>query len=248
MKKHYRSIWISDVHLGTRACHAELLADFLKHHTCDNLYLVGDIIDGWHLKRKFYWKDSHSEVIRQVLKKQHKGTKIVYIVGNHDEFLRPWLGHIHLGGIVMADHYDHIGVDGKRYLITHGDLFDGVTSLAPWLSHLGDNAYNFLIWFNRYFNKARNLFGLRYWSLSAYLKKSVKKSLDFIFKFEENLATYAKSQGYDGVVAGHIHTPVIKEINGILYCNDGDWQESCSALVEYDNGTLELIYWHEIQK
>lgn len=247
-KTHYKSIWISDIHLGTRGCQAELLNDFLKHHSCDTLYLVGDVIDGWSLRQRFYWKESFNLAIRQVLSKQKNGSKVIYIAGNHDEFLRPWSDHIDLGGIEIADEWDHIGTDGKRYLVTHGDLFDGVTSLAPWLSKLGSNAYDALIWFNRHFNKARNLFGLRYWSVSAWLKKSVKKSLEFIFSFEKNLATYCKSKGYDGVICGHIHTPVIKEIDGVTYMNDGDWQESCSALVEHNDGTFELIYWHEIQQ
>lgn len=247
-KCHYRSIFISDIHLGTKGCQAELLNDFLKHHSCDYLYLVGDIIDGWRIKKKFFWKDSHSNVIRHIINKQRHGTTVIYIAGNHDEFIRPWLTHINLGGIILADNYDHCGADGKKYLVTHGDLFDGVTSLAPWLSRLGDDAYNFLIWLNRHFNKARNLFGLRYWSLSSYLKKNVKKSLDFIFAFEKNLATYASSKNYEGVICGHIHTPEIKEVAGITYMNDGDWQESCSALVEHDDGKFELVYWHEITK
>lgn len=246
--KHYRSIFISDVHLGTRGCHAERLNDFLKNHSCDNLYLIGDIIDGWRIKKKFFWNDSHSLVIRQIINKQRHGSKIIYIAGNHDEFLRPWIGHIAIGGITIVDEIDHIGVDGNTYLVTHGDLFDGVTSLAPWLSRLGDDAYNFLIWLNRHFNKARNLFGLRYWSLSSYLKKNVKKSLNFIFAFENNLVDYARSKGYKGVICGHIHTAEIKEINGITYMNDGDWVESCTALVENLDGTFELVHWHDTQK
>lgn len=245
---HYRSIFVSDVHLGTRGCQADLLNNFLKLHSCDNLYLIGDIIDGWRMKKKFFWPEAHNLVIRQVINKQRHGSKVIYIAGNHDEFLRPWLSHINIEGITIADEIDHVGVDGKRYLVVHGDLFDGVTKLAPWLSKLGDSAYDFLIWLNRHFNRARNLFGLRYWSLSAYLKKNVKKSLDFIFDFENNLATYCKSKGYDGVICGHIHTPEIKDVDGVVYMNDGDWQESCSALVEHLDGTFELIYWHDIQE
>lgn len=246
-KTHYRSIFISDVHLGTKSCQAELLNDFLKHHSCDNLYLVGDIIDGWRIRKKFYWKESHNLVIRQIISKQKHGSKIVYIAGNHDEFIRPWLGHFSIGGIELVDSYDHIGPDGKKYLVTHGDLFDGITSLAPWLAHIGDSAYEFLIWLNRYINKTRNMFGLRYWSLAAYLKRKTKKSLEFIFEFERTLTEYAASKGYAGVIAGHIHTPEIKDINGTMYYNDGDWTDSCSALVEHDDGTFELIYWHELK-
>lgn len=245
---HYRSIFVSDVHLGTRGCQAELLNNFLKLHSCDNLYLVGDIIDGWRMKKKFFWKESHSLVIRQVINKQRHGSKIIYIAGNHDEFLRPWISHFAVEGIEVVDNYDHVGADGKKYLVTHGDLFDGVTNLAPWLAVLGDSAYDFLIWLNRHFNRARNLFGLRYWSLSAYLKKNVKNALDFIFEFEHNLATYCKSKGYDGVICGHIHTPEIKQVDGVVYMNDGDWQESCSALVETLDGEFKLIYWHDIQE
>jgi UDP-2,3-diacylglucosamine pyrophosphatase LpxH len=254
---HFRSIFVSDIHLGTRGCQAELLNDFLKNHSCDNLYLIGDIIDGWRMKKKFFWAESHNLVIRQVINKQRHGSNIIYVAGNHDEFLRPWLNHIAIEGIEIVDDYEHIGVDGKRYLVTHGDLFDGVTKLAPWLSKLGDSAYDFLIWLNRHFNKARNLFGLRYWSLSAYLKKNVKKSLEFIFDFEKNLADYCKAQGYDGVLCGHIHTGDIKHINGIVYMNDSDWVESCGCIVEdmngnfiyhsYANGKLEPIKLLDIQ-
>jgi UDP-2,3-diacylglucosamine pyrophosphatase LpxH len=233
---HFRSIWVSDVHLGTRGCQAELLNNFLKLHSCDTLYLVGDIIDGWRMKKKFFWKESHSLVIRQVINKQRHGSKIIYIAGNHDEFLRPWLEHIAIEGIELVDHYDHIGVDGKKYLVTHGDLFDGVTNLAPWLAVLGDSAYDFLIWLNRHFNRARNLFGLRYWSLSAYLKKNVKKALEFVFDFEDNLASYCESKGYDGVICGHIHFGEIKRIGNIIYMNDSDFVESCGCIVELPSG------------
>lgn len=246
-KTHYRSIFISDVHLGTKGCQADLLNDFLKHHSCDNLYLIGDIIDGWRIRKKFYWKESHNLVIRQIINKQKHGSNIVYVAGNHDEFIRPWLGHFSIGGIELVDSYDHIGADGKTYLIVHGDLFDGVTSVVPWLAHLGDSAYEFLIWLNRHYNKARNLFGLRYYSLSGYLKNKTKKALEFIFKFENTISEYAAAKGYSGVIAGHIHEACIKDINGVKYMNDGDWVDSCSAIVEHDDGTFELIYWHEIK-
>lgn len=244
---HYKSIFISDVHLGTKGCQAELLNNFLKNNSCENLFLIGDIIDGWRIKKKFFWPEAHNLVIRQVINKQRHGSNIVYIAGNHDEFLRPWLEHVAIQGVQIVDQYDYVGVNGKKYLITHGDLFDSVTSMAKWLAVLGDSAYEFLIAFNRIFNKFRNLFGLRYWSLSKYLKSNVKKAIDFVFEFEKTLVSYCKTKGYDGVICGHIHTPEIKEIDGITYMNDGDWVESCSALVEHQDGTFELVYWHELQ-
>jgi UDP-2,3-diacylglucosamine pyrophosphatase LpxH len=245
VQKTYRTIFLSDVHLGTKDCKAEELNNFLKNNSCETLYLVGDIIDGWKIQQnKLRWKQSHTNVIRRILGAAKRDTRIVYIAGNHDEFLRPFLQYkLQLGNVEFYNQCEHIGIDGKRYLVTHGDLFDGITRLAPWLSFLGDKAYDFILSVNTNFNHFRHRFGLGYWSLSKYLKARVKKAVDFIFQFEKNLASYCKRKGYAGVICGHIHTAEIKEIDGIVYMNDGDWVESCSALVEHYDGRWEIITW-----
>lgn len=245
----YKTICISDFHLGTKDAKAELLNNFLKHHTCDNLFLVGDIIDGWKIQQnKWAWKQSHTNVIRRILGYSKRGCNVTYVTGNHDEFLRPLVQHrFSLGNIRIVNQAEYRSVDGEQFLITHGDLFDGITRLAPWLSFLGDKAYDFALWFNNYFNYCRTKLGFGYWSLSKFLKHKVKKALDFVFKFETNLTDYAAKRGYDGVICGHIHTPEIKHMpNGMIYMNDGDWVESCSALVEHDDGRWEIIYWNHI--
>jgi UDP-2,3-diacylglucosamine pyrophosphatase LpxH len=243
MEKKYKSIFISDIHLGTNDCKATELIYFLKHNSCEKLYLVGDIIDGWKIQQnKLKWKKSHTNVIRQFLKFAKQKTEVIYIAGNHDEFLRPLIGlGMTLGKISIYNQYAHIGVDGKRYLVTHGDLFDGITRLAPWLSFLGDKGYDVILLLNNKFNWIRHKLGFGYWSLSKYLKHKVKKAVDFIFQFEINLTDYCKKRGYDGVICGHIHHSEIKEINGIVYMNDGDWVESLTALVEHHDGRWEII-------
>jgi UDP-2,3-diacylglucosamine pyrophosphatase LpxH len=245
MDKTYRSIFISDVHLGSKDCKAGHLNNFLKHNTCESLYLVGDIIDAWKIKEnKWRWKQSHTNVVRNVLGHAKRGTKVVYVLGNHDEFLRPYLHYgLGFGMLEITNQSEHIGADGKRYLITHGDLFDGITRLAPWLSILGDKAYDFVLALNSRFNWLRHRLGFGYWSLSLYLKQRVKRAIDFIFHFEKNLAGYCKKKGYDGVICGHIHKAEIKEIDGVVYMNDGDWVESCTALVEHHDGRWEIISW-----
>ena len=245
MDKTYRSIFISDVHLGTKDCKAGHLNNFLKHNTCDTLYLVGDIIDAWKIKQnKWRWKQSHTNVIRRVLGHAKRDTKVIYILGNHDEFLRPYLQYgLGFGMLEIKNQCEHIGADGKRYLVTHGDLFDGISRLAPWLSFLGDKAYDFVLTLNSRFNWFRHRLGFGYWSLSLYLKQRVKRALDFMFQFEKNLAGYCKKKGYDGVICGHIHKAEIKEIDGVVYMNDGDWVESCTALVEHHDGRWEIITW-----
>jgi UDP-2,3-diacylglucosamine pyrophosphatase LpxH len=245
MNKTYRSIFISDVHLGTKDCRAEALNNFLKHNTCDTLYLVGDIIDGWKIKQnKWRWKQSHTNVVRRVLGHAKKGTRVVYVLGNHDEFLRPFLQYnLSFGMLEMVNQCEHIGADGKHYLVIHGDLFDGITRLAPWLSFLGDRAYDFILSVNNKFNWILHRIGIGYFSLSRFLKHRVKKALDFIFQFEKNLAGYCKKKGYDGVICGHIHHAEIKEIDGVTYMNDGDWVESLTALVEHHNGRWEIVTW-----
>ena len=240
--RHYRAIWISDIHLGTSGCKAEFLLDFLRVNESDQLYLVGDIVDGWQLKRGWYWKQSHNDVVQKVLRKARKGTKVTYIVGNHDEVLREFLG-LRFGEILIENEAVHELRDGRRLWVTHGDLFDGVIQYAKWLAYLGDTAYTMALKVNDHFNYLRHKMGMSYWSLSQYLKHRVKNAISFITAFEEALTTEARRRGYDGVVCGHIHRPEIREIDGTLYCNDGDWVESLSALVETHEGELELVYW-----
>jgi len=245
MQKTYRSIFISDVHLGTKDCQADKLNNFLKHNTCDTLYLVGDIIDAWKIQQnKWRWKQSHTNVVRRVLGHAKRGTKVIFIAGNHDEFLRPMIPYgFSFGSIEIHNQIEHIGADGKHYLVVHGDMFDGLTRLAPWLSFLGDKAYDFILSLNSKLAWIRHRMGFGYFSLSRFLKHRVKKAVDFIFKFERNLAAYCKKRGFDGVICGHIHHAEIKEIDGVTYMNDGDWVESCTALVEHHNGKWEIITW-----
>jgi UDP-2,3-diacylglucosamine pyrophosphatase LpxH len=245
MQKTYRSIFVSDVHLGTKDCKADHLNNFLKHNSCDTLYLVGDIIDAWKIQQnRWRWKQSHTNVVRRVLGHAKRGTRVVFIAGNHDEFLRPMIPYgFSFGLIEIHNQIEHIGADGKHYLVVHGDLFDGITRLAPWIAFLGDKAYDFVLELNNKFNWIRRRMGFGYFSLSKFLKHKVKKAVDFIFKFEENLANYCKKRGFDGVICGHIHHAEIKEINGVMYMNDGDWVESCTALVEHWDGHWEIITW-----
>jgi UDP-2,3-diacylglucosamine pyrophosphatase LpxH len=244
-KNDYRSIFISDVHLGTRGCQAAKLVEFLDSNTCDNLYLVGDIIDGWRLKKRIYWPQDHSEVIRKILTKAKNGTKVYYIIGNHDEVLRKWLSFdLRFGRIKLTNRQDYISIDGKKYLIVHGDMFDSLMrENLKWIMHAGDIAYNFLIWFNTKFNSIRKLFGFDYWSLSKYLKSKTKNAVNFIDGFEQRLANYARDKGYDGVICGHIHCAADKKIDNIHYLNCGDWVEGCTAITETRSGKFQLIDW-----
>lgn len=243
----YKSIFISDIHLGTKDCKADLLLDFLSHNECENLYLVGDIIDGWKVqKNKLKWKDSHTRVIRKVLGFSKKGTKITYVAGNHDEFLRLLIPYnVEFGNITFVNQCTHNGIDGNKYLVTHGDFFDGVVRLHKWISFLGDSAYDMVLSFNSKLNWFRHKLGFGYWSLSKFLKIKVKRAVDFIFKFEHTLSEYCKKRNFDGVICGHIHCAEIKTINDVIYMNDGDWVESCTALVENFDGRWEIITWTE---
>jgi UDP-2,3-diacylglucosamine pyrophosphatase LpxH len=247
MKTHYRTIFISDVHLGTKDCKAEALNNFLKNHTCDTLYLVGDIIDAWKIKQnKWRWKQSHTNVVRRILGHAKRNTRVVYVIGNHDEFLRPFLQYnLNFGMVEMHNQIEHIGIDGKHYLVVHGDLFDGITRLAPWLAILGDKAYDAILSINSKFNWILHRMGIGYFSLSRFLKRKVKKAVDFMFQFETNIAAYCKKKGYDGVICGHIHHAEIKDVDGIVYMNDGDWVESYTALVEHTNGRWEIVAWRQ---
>jgi len=241
----YRSIFISDVHLGTKDCKAEALNNFLKHNSCEQLYLVGDIIDGWKIQQnRWRWKQSHTNVVRRILGHAKRGTKIIYVLGNHDEFLRPFLQYnLKFGMIELHNQIEHVGADGKRYLVVHGDLFDGITRLAPWISFLGDKAYDFVLAVNSRFNWIRHRLGFGYWSLSKFLKNKVKKAVDFMFQFERNLTDYCRKRGFDGVICGHIHHAEIKTINNTIYMNDGDWVESLTALVEHHDGQWAILHW-----
>lgn len=246
----YRTIWISDIHLGTRGCKADLLLEFLKHTESDTLYLVGDIVDGWRLKRSWYWNQSHNDVVQKLLRKARKGTDVIYVPGNHDEALRDFIDAtgLQFGGITVQMEAIHQTADGRRLLVTHGDHFDGIVTCAKWLALLGDAAYGFALDLNTWFNHIRRRMGLPYWSLSAYLKHKVKNAVEFISDYEQAIAEEARRRHVDGVVCGHIHHAEIREIDGILYCNDGDWVESCTALVEHADGRLEILRWAELRE
>jgi UDP-2,3-diacylglucosamine pyrophosphatase LpxH len=239
--RHHRTIFISDTHLGTRGCKAEMLADFLEHNSCDTLYLVGDIVDGWQMKR-WYWSEAQERVVREILKKVDDGTRVIYVPGNHDEFLRGYIGRS-VAGIEVVLETIHETAAGKRLLVIHGDQFDGVIGCAKWLAHVGDRAYTFALKLNDGLHTIRRALGLHYWSLSAYLKRVVKNAVEYVSRYEEIVARAAATRGVDGVMCGHIHHAEIRMIGDILYLNDGDWVESCSALVEDASGNLEILRW-----
>jgi UDP-2,3-diacylglucosamine pyrophosphatase LpxH len=243
----YKSIFISDIHLGSKGCKADLLCDFLKHNVAENLYLVGDIIDGWRLKRKFYWLQSHTNVVRRILTASKRGTKVVYVIGNHDDVFRGLLPFdMWFGNIELVNQCRHEAINGKTYMVIHGDIFDGVLrTKLQWLYHLGDFLYNILLDVNILVSKIRNWFGLSHWSLSAYLKHKTKEAVSYLANFEELITEYCAKQKADGVICGHIHHADIKTVNGIEYMNDGDWVESCTALVEHYDGKWEIIQWQQ---
>ena len=237
-----RAVFISDVHLGTAGCQADALLDFLKAYPSQTLYLVGDIIDGWQLRRKWYWPQAHNDVVQKLLRRARKGCRVVFVPGNHDEFARAFIGH-QFGGIEVLDEAVHTTALGKKLWVTHGDYFDGVIQCAKWLAYLGDNLYELTLRLNRYLNHWRAKLGLPYWSLSAFLKHKVKSALNYVTDFERAVATEARKRGYQGVVCGHIHRAEMRDIDGVLYCNDGDWVESRTALVEHHDGRLEIVHW-----
>ncbi|MEX2366935.1 MAG: UDP-2,3-diacylglucosamine diphosphatase [Pseudohongiellaceae bacterium] len=246
-KKTYRAIWISDVHLGTRDCKAALLNSFLKAHRCEKLYLVGDIIDGWRIATaKWYWPAEHNRVVRQVLRKAEKeNTRVYYITGNHDEFLRDYIAEhkIQMGNIQVLNEVFHTTVKGEKIWVVHGDDYDGVTRYHKWVAFAGDLGYNFLLWSNHWVNILRKVFRLPYWSMSRAIKNKVRKSLDFISEFENTVVREAGKYCVQGVICGHIHCAGKKQINGINYYNCGDWVDSCTALVEDDKGKISIIHW-----
>jgi UDP-2,3-diacylglucosamine pyrophosphatase LpxH len=245
--KSHRTIFISDVHLGTRACKADALADFLAKNSCDTLFLVGDIVDGWRLKRRWLWPEAHSRVVREILRKVDEGTRVIYVPGNHDEAFRDYCGR-NIAGVEIAREAVHETVDGKQLLVVHGDQFDGVISYAKWLAHLGDSAYTAALQLNEVFCAARRTLGLPYWSLSAYLKRKVKNAVEYVCRFQEAVAREARARGYDGVVCGHIHHAAMEDMDGLLYLYDGDWVESCTALVEDARGHLSILHWPPFAK
>jgi UDP-2,3-diacylglucosamine pyrophosphatase LpxH len=243
--RHFRSLFISDVHLGTRGCQADLLLDFMRWHDAETIYLVGDIVDGWRLKRAWYWSQAHNDVVQKILRKGRKGARIIYLPGNHDEFLRDYLG-THFGGIEVVDTAIHETADGRRFLVIHGDQFDVVVRHAKWLAFFGDWAYVTALNLNTVVNKIRRTLGFPYWSLSAWAKLKVKNAVNFIGAFEQALTGEARRHGVDGVICGHIHHAAMHEKFGLTYVNCGDWVESCTAIAENPDGSFEIIRWTRI--
>ncbi len=239
---HHKTLFLSDIHLGSKGCQAELLIDFLRQHEAEKIYLVGDIVDGWRLKRSWHWPQQHNDVVQKLLRQARKGTTIKYIAGNHDEFLRGFQG-THFGGVEVMDRTVHEAADGKRYLVLHGDQFDSIVHSVRWLAYLGDFAYDASIIVNRIVARARRVAGLPYWSFSSWAKVRVKKAVNFISAFQKLVADEARRSDVDGVICGHIHHATIEDIGGVSYINTGDWVESCTAVVEDDDGCFEIIHW-----
>ena len=245
-ERRYRTLFISDIHLGTRGCQADRLLEFIRHIDADTIYLVGDIVDGWALRSTWYWPQAHNDVVQKLLRKARKGARIIYIPGNHDEFLRDYYG-THFGGVEVAESAIHTAADGRHYLVTHGDLFDIVIRHARWLAYLGDKAYDWAIAANTVFNKLRRGLGLQYWSLSQWAKYKVKNAVNFIGEFEKTLAAEASRRGLDGVICGHIHHAAVRDDYGFTYINCGDWVESCTAIGERFDGRFEIINWTKLE-
>ena len=243
----YRTVFISDIHLGTAGCNAEMLLDFLKSIECETLYLVGDIVDGWQLRKGWYWPAAHNDVVRCVLKMAKRGAHVVYVPGNHDELFRDFTG-LNFGDVEVVPEDIHTTADGRRLLVLHGDQFDNVVLYHKWLAFLGDSAYVMLLKSNVAVNWVRRKFGLPYWSLAAYMKKRVKNAVSFISRYEEAVAQAAAERHVDGVVCGHIHSAEIRQFGDVTYYNDGDWVESCTALVEHADGRMEIIDWAETRR
>lgn len=242
-----RSVFVSDVHLGSKGCRADQLLDFLKSVEVDYLFLVGDIVDLWAMRKNFFWPQEHNNVLRTVLGKAKGGTRVIYIPGNHDEDLREFCGAV-FGNLEIHREFVHDTADGRQLLVLHGDEFDTVVKCSPWLAKLGSNVYDVILSLNTHVNSIRRLFGLPYWSLATYLKHKAKTAVQYISSFEHAVANAARKRGVDGVVCGHIHRPEISDIDGVQYCNDGDWVESCSALVEDMNGRLAIWSWPEVRE
>lgn len=247
-RRQYRTIWISDIHLGTRGCNADMLIDFLDHVDSETMYLVGDIIDGWRLKKKLHWPAAHNDVVWRLLKRARRGATVIYIPGNHDEIVRQFCG-LDFGGIAIRRDTIHETADGRKLLVLHGDEFDAIMLSHRWLAYVGDAAYTAIMAVSRLVNAWRRLFRMPYWSLSKHAKAKVKNAVEFISRYEEVVAQAAAHRGADGVVCGHIHTAEFRNIDGIAYYNDGDWVEGCTALVEHFDGRMEILHWaEEIQR
>ncbi len=240
-----RSVWISDIHLGFRGCSADYLLDFLHHVECEYLYLVGDIVDVWEMKKRMFWPQAHNNVIRTILGKAKHNTKVIYVPGNHDEVLRDFDGAV-FGNVEIRYEAIHTTAEDKKLLILHGDKFDSIVKISPILAKVGSRLYDYLLRANRWVNLARRKLGFSYWSLAAFLKHKVKNAVQYISNFEEAVAHEAAQQGVDGVVCGHIHRAEITKINGIDYFNCGDWVESCTALIEHPDGKMEIMKWTDI--
>jgi UDP-2,3-diacylglucosamine pyrophosphatase LpxH len=243
--RRYKTLFISDLHLGSKAAKADFLIDFLRYHEADTIYLVGDIVDGWRLRRSWHWPQAHNDVVQKLLRQARKGVNIFYIAGNHDEFLRMFQG-THFGGIVVSDRAIHETADGKRFLVIHGDQFDTIVHNVRWLAYLGDRAYDLAISVNRVVFRIRRLLGLPYWSFSSWAKVKVKKAVNFIGAFQKVLSEEARRSEVDGVICGHIHHAVIEQFDEITYVNTGDWVESCTAVVENFDGSLEILRWPQV--
>jgi len=242
---HYRTIWISDIHLGTKGCNAEMLIDFLDSVDSDMLYLVGDIVDGWQLKKRVFWPTSHNDVVWRIMKRARRGTRVIYVPGNHDEIFRQFTG-MSFGGVEIRRKMIHTTIDGRKLLVLHGDEFDTVMLAHRWLAVVGDAAYSVLMALNRRFNQVRRWLGMPYWSLSKIAKHKVKNAVAFISRFEEIVAHEADRRHVDGVVCGHIHTAEIRQFGKVTYYNDGDWVEGCTALVEHHDGRMEILHWADV--
>ncbi len=240
--KAFRTIWISDLHLGAAECRAACALDFIRHHESEYLYLLGDIFDGWRLRRRWRWDPLYNDIVQKILRRARKGCRVTYIPGNHDHFATAYAG-LDFGGIAVAEQAVHTTVDGRRLLVLHGDEFDGVIASTRWIAELGSGLYRLAILLNHGFNRVRRLCGLPYWSLSAWLKHQVKKAVVYIDRFEGIVAEAARTHGAQGVVCGHIHRAGIRELGGVMYYNSGDWVESCTALVEHFDGSMEILTW-----
>ena len=242
VENRYRTIFLSDMHLGTHGCQAQLILDFLRHNEADTYYLVGDIIDGWRMRASFYWPQTHNDVVQKLLRKVRRGARMVFVPGNHDEFARQFIG-LTFGGIEIARNAKFVTADGRRFLVLHGDEFDVVVRHSKWLALLGDWGYDLAIFVNTHFNAVRRRLGFPYWSFSAWAKLKVKNAVNFIGAFEKALAEEARRRSVDGVICGHIHHPMIRDVEGVTYVNTGDFVESCSYVVEHDDGRLEVMRW-----
>jgi len=246
MAHRVRSIFLSDIHLGTPACQAARLLDFLRGYDCEHLFLVGDIVDFWHMRRRgVHWSPEQNTVVQKILKRARHDVHVVYVPGNHDEAAREHVGTLFGNIRVELDHV-HVAADGKRYLLVHGDLFDKVTQHHRWVAILGTHVYDWLVELNMWLSWVRRTLRVPgYWSLAGYAKRKVKSAVSFVFNFEEALLRYARERGVDGVICGHIHVAALREQDGIAYINCGDWVDSCTAVIEHADGRMELVRWTE---